>query len=458
MWIVPAPNPESSEASAFARGTAGSTSLSTSQSNELAQSVMWRGKPRAPGFWRARWKTVAWLPLLSGVTSEPSTLARGVESFISSLRGTHASRSATPETAPGRPTIATSGLTFIECWSKAARHGGSLRTSSVTSRSVSTRFSTTSACRASSPFGTSSARRKLERHIADSVFSSSPSTPIGFPSVVATDGTKQGMQRRETDVTLTQAAKDWTTATVPSRGPESRESKNCRGAGGIDLQTTAIQWSTTNGRDAKGGYETLIRSDGKSRLDLLPAQTENWSAPTAGDATAAYSSRESIERRRQEGGCRNLRDDVHYWQTATASTINDSETPESFRLRGLELASRLPVSPPTPPLNVECKGLDCSPPTRTTPHGARSSNETSHWRLLCLVFLALSWKRSRRRWLRLNARFVAWLMGVPLGWTNSRCSATAYARYREQSRSWLCSLSSLIEQDSTSGTLWEIEQ
>jgi len=40
----------------------------------------------------------------------------------------------------------------------------------------------------------------------------------------------------------------------------------------------------------------------------------------------------------------------------------------------------------------------------------------------------------------LNPMWVAWLMGVPIGWTSFDCSATEWSRWLAQSRSALCSL------------------
>ena len=50
---------------------------------------------------------------------------------------------------------------------------------------------------------------------------------------------------------LSMQAQLWSTPNVPNRGPESRESKQKRGAGGINLQTQAANWPTVTAQDAK---------------------------------------------------------------------------------------------------------------------------------------------------------------------------------------------------------------
>lgn len=57
-------------------------------------------------------------------------------------------------------------------------------------------------------------------------------------------GNYQNQKDGTTQPTLTGKAVLWTTPNVPSRGKESKESKEKRGSGGVDLQTQADQWPT----------------------------------------------------------------------------------------------------------------------------------------------------------------------------------------------------------------------
>ena len=77
-----------------------STSLSDSQCQALAASVMWRSKPRQPHFWRAAWRKAAWMKRLSGVMLKPSTAARGVAEWVASLPVSPAPTTLSPADAP----------------------------------------------------------------------------------------------------------------------------------------------------------------------------------------------------------------------------------------------------------------------------------------------------------------------------------------------------------------------
>lgn len=100
MWLYV---PETS--SPCAQGSAdlnSASSLLSSIGGRLAEaSATWRGKPQPPQAWSRRWKQGGFIQRLSGLTCEPSTLDRGVEQFISSLRATPARTTPSPESAPG---------------------------------------------------------------------------------------------------------------------------------------------------------------------------------------------------------------------------------------------------------------------------------------------------------------------------------------------------------------------
>lgn len=87
-----------------------SVSLSIISERLAASSVQWRGKPQQPQAWSRRWKQGGFIRLLSGLTCSPLMLDRGVDSFISSLRATHARTTASPGSAPGPQEIASSPL------------------------------------------------------------------------------------------------------------------------------------------------------------------------------------------------------------------------------------------------------------------------------------------------------------------------------------------------------------
>jgi len=77
----------------------------------LAPSVSWRGKLLPPKSWRRVCTTAFSTTRLSGLTSPPSTLARGVDSWISSLAASRVNRSRAPESNSETTTSARSRLT-----------------------------------------------------------------------------------------------------------------------------------------------------------------------------------------------------------------------------------------------------------------------------------------------------------------------------------------------------------
>ncbi len=108
MWInVP------STTSAFAPAAQDSTWDCNSLSEAFARSLMWNMKPLPSKSWLRQWKRVAWMKRLFSRTCGPSTAARGVESWIRSLRATRASRSAKPAAAVDGMILATYGRTSV---------------------------------------------------------------------------------------------------------------------------------------------------------------------------------------------------------------------------------------------------------------------------------------------------------------------------------------------------------
>lgn len=91
------------------------------------------GKPtQRPLSW-AGWRTRPWIKRLSGTTSVPSMVARGVESWISSLAASRARTSQPPAEAKGlsRGTDPGSGLSTAESLAKWDRESSSWRTSQL---------------------------------------------------------------------------------------------------------------------------------------------------------------------------------------------------------------------------------------------------------------------------------------------------------------------------------------
>ena len=112
-----------------AQDTPASTLESESPAQVLAQSALWRSKRLPPRSWQRVWEKAPWLQLLSGLTLQPSTAQHGVEQWISSLRGSRASRIASPESALEPTTLATCGHTLPVSWERCALPWCSSKTS-----------------------------------------------------------------------------------------------------------------------------------------------------------------------------------------------------------------------------------------------------------------------------------------------------------------------------------------
>ena len=73
----------------------------------LARSATWRGKPLPPRAWSRQWKRGGFIRLLSGLTCEHSTLERGVDAWIWSLLATPAKATVLP--GSGSDSLTTAG-------------------------------------------------------------------------------------------------------------------------------------------------------------------------------------------------------------------------------------------------------------------------------------------------------------------------------------------------------------
>jgi hypothetical protein len=112
----------------YAPGLVASSSESTWPSLPTKPFVMLSGTPtRRPPSWRG-WKTRPWIRLLSGMTCSPSTAARGVASWISSLRASRVSRGAAPGSGKGRMTTVGSGRLSSASFATWNRDSSSWRT------------------------------------------------------------------------------------------------------------------------------------------------------------------------------------------------------------------------------------------------------------------------------------------------------------------------------------------
>lgn len=179
--------------SACAAASEGSILGSTSEPREpdwedLARCAWSRGKRSPSQHWRRKWSAAPWMRRLSGLTCEPSTLARGVESWIASLADTHASHSHPPASAVGSRTPVTYGQMSLAFCENADPQSAFLRTSPVICRSEHTKSSASFKRWATALRAHCGRRRKLGHPIDESGCSSwDCANAASFPTPKASD-------------------------------------------------------------------------------------------------------------------------------------------------------------------------------------------------------------------------------------------------------------------------------
>lgn len=268
--------------------------------------------PRPPS-WHG-WKTRRWIELLSTTTFPPSMVARGVDSWISSLAASLVKIS--PRPANGRGSAKGNG-----------RVSGSSSPGSLAKWDP-----VTSSWKTSAPWPGGDSTSSLEvlpssgLMLAGSLFerptwepptvekgsSSSPSEETAWTTPCADDtcdrakkfsqgGTPLSMQgaqwqtpgtdsfrsrggERKDEEGLDQQARHWPTPRTISGGPESAERKKELGrenSGGGDLQAAVENWPTPTAKDSDGsGSRGGLAHPGTSLTD---AAARNWPTPSARD-------------------------------------------------------------------------------------------------------------------------------------------------------------------------------
>lgn len=272
--------------------------LTLPQAERLASSATWRGKHMQPQFWRRAWRKASWFRRLSGATLEPSTLDRGVESWIASLRESRVSRIAPPANNADTTTNAPCGPSSSASLTNVDPPWSSSKTSQLSldgfENPEKLYADWVTRCRT-----LSSSLRKTLAHRIDANGCSSWHTPRAndsekrgdvanekrsglyaqvqwqTPSVADTDGgrmARSGDRSDEmllkgqankwptpnahdgmwpgSDETSTQGAnlkrdaESWPTPKTPTGGPEARIGRAARGSGGEDLEARALMFPT----------------------------------------------------------------------------------------------------------------------------------------------------------------------------------------------------------------------
>lgn len=282
MWLIP------SQLSAFVPASDGSTKPSGPDSGTLGCDIELRptvsGKPTLkPSSWPA-WKNRPWSQRLFGAAiSRTSTANRFVDRWTESLRGSRASRGATPDSGREPTTTAGSGRLSLGSSLTWDRGSCSWKTSqlSLLGEELST-SSVTSPKWGSMRSGAVSRRPPLELRTGGSECSSWPT-----PDATAAQRGNGGYSERQLtrpegkpsilnyDVLL------WTTpmaADRANRGNRARKDPSNHVGGEANLADDAQHWQTPSSQSFSKRRQ--VGQESREEL-LLPAQAQQWGTPRA---------------------------------------------------------------------------------------------------------------------------------------------------------------------------------
>lgn len=360
--------------------------------------------PRPPS-WRG-WKTRPWIALLSGTISRPSMAALGVVAWISSLPASPASRPAAPAAAAAPETNAGSGRRSPALSAQLALDWSSSRTSPGSSPSTaelpSERLWKTWPRSGSMRSGICSARARSGHPIAASASSFWPTARAHEVGDWQSDG-RDGTERH----TLTGAARLWPTPTAQG----AQRSEDVPHATPTDpqrtLATAAAFWPTPTQTDSVSTTQTNRSvSPGAAERPILASAVRSWPTPCAGDADGGTGNWSGNDRDRWRPG---LRRASEAWASPTAAEATSS-TGGATR----QGTDRLQDQAETWATPMARDGKGRGKP-RDPGHGLDLSRQV----LAGKVSGPPSSPSAPTSRLRLNPRFVEWLMGWPEGWGNA---------------------------------------
>lgn len=266
-----------------------STSDSGWRSQMLASSATLRTKRSHARYWLRAWETEPWMTRLFGRIYEPSTAARGVESWIASLAGTLANRSVVPEGKGGRMILDTCGHTSPRSSGSAGRASSSSRTSRTTSGSASSPSGMNYARWVTLLKRESLARRKWALH----TFASGSSSSAGWSTPLANDAEKRGRVR--VGAGLAGQCQSWPT-------PRAEDGESCGNhPGATDSLTGATRnWELCpygpQGRGTSGGGKKSSAGPGEDRrlnprfASWLMGWPMGWSSPLSMQEPTSFAS------------------------------------------------------------------------------------------------------------------------------------------------------------------------
>lgn len=357
---------------------------------------------------------------LFGRIYEPSVAIRGVESWIASLAVIRASRSVAPAVERARRTLATSGPRSLSCLD---RYGQPLLFSRMSTDTY--------------------------------VWASAKSTRTWKTWVT---GLRQDCLQRTKLALLMRglAFSLWPTPNAPNGGrtlsSEAIEvkGKTSKGKRQVGLETVAKNWSTPRAADSKGvAYQRDRMTKGKERLSLT-GEAKNFPTPQANPQAPNLNTNSVNAPSSLLEAAKAIN-----WPTESARDWKNGQASEATLKRNARPLNEAAVNWPTP------KGLTGGANTKRVERGAggpdlqevaknwetpkscdgmkrsagnRKSSDLSHQ----AAKAGTNGNESSEPSLALNPLFDEWLMGWPLGWTDSGFAASESFRY------WLDTHSALL--------------
>lgn len=283
-------------------------------------SVTLSAKPMQQQSWRRGLKTKPWMRLLSGMTSRPSTLARGVESWILSLAATRASRSARLASERARKILATYGRGSRTSSDPSGQNLLFSRTSEDTYLWDSAKSTRSFKTWVTQLRQDSLQRRSAARRIGVSGFSSWPT---------ATSGEAKGRSYQYDDhdktkprASLTGLSERWPT---PDAGVSTRSNKSQSEGAAVRplLAKMAPQWPTPNtpsgGRSMKPEDVANRGATEKGKRQVgLESATKYWPTPRTISGGGESAERKK-ELGRENSGGGDLQSASQAWPTPGAN-------------------------------------------------------------------------------------------------------------------------------------------
>ena len=360
----------------------------------LEQSLTWRGKPFPRRSWQNVWKKDYWIQVLFGLTSRPSILNPGVESFRSSLAVFPVNLGVLPESGKKLPTLGGYGTQSLKSFAKLDPSmsflrtspewlledlnvfsgrwpkSGSMRSGICFERPIAEHRKSGNAC---SSWATPTAhdgrrpgldmkstqKRNLSREVGEWVNQNWPTPRAANPG-----SRKPGTGGK---VLNEEATKNWPTPAANPYGTNQGGAAGRTGPVRPSLETLAKVWPTPTTTERSGTNPKTGRGDGLSKI-----AKEKWPTPTVGDSrNAANNTAGRSEDAKHHHSGNTLIDATRKWATPTSRDWKDGASPSEKVPTNSLLGRQAP---------------------RSHPKGSKPV---------------------------LNPRFVEHLQGLPIGWTGS---------------------------------------